>query len=297
MRSISRELYPFDGTWIERDSARMHVLDEGDGPTVVMVHGNPTWSFYYRNLVQALSDRMRCIVPDHIGCGLSDKPALADYDYSLKSRVDDLQAVIDELAPTGAISLVLHDWGGMIGTAWAARNPGRVQRLVLLNTAGFLLPPDKPLPFTLKLIRNSWLGAALVKYTNAFARGATYMAVTRQPMNKALRDAYCAPYDSPANRIATLRFVQDIPLGPGDPSYGIVAEAEEQLKQGLFDNVPTLICWGDKDFVFDHHFLSRWQQLLPHARVHRFADSGHYVLEDSAAEIIPLIDRFLSLDD
>jgi pimeloyl-ACP methyl ester carboxylesterase len=294
---VSRELYPFDGCWIERGSVRMHYLDEGTGAPVVMVHGNPTWSFYFRQLVQGLSDKMRCIVPDHIGCGLSDKPALADYDYTLESRVADLQALIDQLVPEGPVSLVLHDWGGMIGTAWAARNPGRVKRLVLLNTGGFRLPSSKPLPFTLKLVRNTWLGAAMVQYGNAFARGATRMAVTRKRMSKALRDAYCAPYDSPANRIATLRFVQDIPLGPDDPSYAIVAEAEERLEQGLLNQVPTLICWGDQDFVFDHHFLARWQQLLPHAQVHRFADSGHYVLEDSAAEIIPLIDSFLSLDD
>ena len=297
MRPIPRELYPFDGTWIERGSIRMHALDEGDGPTVVMVHGNPTWSFYYRNLVQRLSGRMRCIVPDHIGCGLSDKPSLADYDYTLKSRVDDLQALINKLVPEGPLSLVLHDWGGMIGTAWAARNPERVQRLVLFNTAGFRLPGRKPLPLTLKLVRNTWLGAAMVTYGNAFARLATHMAVTRQRMDKELRDAYCAPYDSPANRLATLRFVQDIPLGPEDPSYAIVAEAEEKLEQGLLKQVPTLICWGDKDFVFDHHFLARWRQLLPHAQVHRYPNSGHYVLEDSGAEIIPLVDKFLTLDD
>ena len=297
MRPIPRELYPFDGSWIDLGSVCMHTLDEGEGPPVVMVHGNPTWSIYYRNLVQSLRDRLRCIAPDHIGCGLSDKPAPADYAYTLKSRVDDLEALLDQLVPEGPLSLVLHDWGGMIGMAWAARNPGRVQRLVLLNTAGFRLPQNKPLPFTLRLVRNTWLGALMVKYGNAFARGATHMAVTRRRMDKQLRDAYCAPYDRPAHRIATLRFVQDIPLSPEDSSYAIVAQVEEQLEQGLLDQVPTLICWGDKDFVFDHHFLTRWQQLLPHAQVHRYAHSGHYVLEDSAAEIIPLIDSFLTLDD
>jgi haloalkane dehalogenase len=293
MKSISHQLYPFEGRWIERNGIRMHTLDEGSGPPVVMVHGNPSWSFYYRDLVKRLSPEHRCIVPDHIGCGLSDKPPLADYPYTLENRVADLEALIDELLPDGPVSLVLHDWGGMIGTTWAARHPDRLHKLVLLNTAGFRLPRNKPLPWRLKLIRSTALGAALVRHGNAFARGATRMAVTRKPMNKELRDAYCAPYDSPANRIATLRFVQDIPLRRGDPSYSIVAETEDKIDHGLFNQVPTLICWGDRDFVFDHHFLTRWKQLLPHAEVHRFDDCGHYILEDAAAEVIPLIETFL----
>lgn len=288
---VSRDLYPFEGHYFDNQGLRQHYLDEGQGEPLVMVHGNPSWSIYYRNLVTALRGRYRTIVPDHIGCGLSEKPGDDRYTYTLERRVDDLEALLDHLGLKENVTLVLHDWGGMIGMAWASRHPERVKRLVILNTAAFRLPPSKPLPKRLRLARDSSVGAFLVRGFNAFARGATRMAVTRKPMPRALRDAYCAPYDSWQNRIATLRFVQDIPLAPEDKGYAIVKGVEDELHQ--FRSVPTLICWGDKDFVFDEHFLAEWRKHLPEAEVHQFADAGHYVLEDAAEEIVPLVSTFL----
>src|SRR5215211_2972225 len=156
------ELYPFTPRLAVRRGLRMSYLDEGRGETVVMLHGNPTWSFYYRNLVLALRDSYRCVVPDHIGCGLSDKPPVSLYDYSLKSRVDDLEALLDSLGLRENLTLVLHDWGGMIGMAFAARHPERVKRLVASNTGAFRLPAAKRLPLSLKLGRNTRLGAWLI---------------------------------------------------------------------------------------------------------------------------------------
>lgn len=288
--AIPAELYPFAGRTLDVGGLRMHYLDEGAGEPVLMVHGNPTWSFYYRDLARALRDDHRVVVPDHIGCGLSDKPGDEQYPYTLARRVDDLGALVEHAIPDGPLTLVLHDWGGMIGMGWAVRHPERVARIVLLNTAAFHKPPGKKLPSTLRLARDSAVGALLVRGFNAFARGATRMAVTR-PLPKPVRDAYCAPYDSWASRIATLRFVQDIPLAPGDPGYDLVSDVESRLT--VFRDRPTLICWGDRDFVFDHHFLERWQALLPDAEVHRFPDAGHYVLEDARDAIIPLVRRFL----
>ncbi len=289
--AIPRELYPFQGRHIDVNGHRVHVLDEGRGPAVLMVHGNPTWSFYWRRLVLALRDDHRVIAPDHVGCGLSDKPPPEAYPYTLRRRVDDLEAMVEALAPEGPLTLVLHDWGGMIGMAWAARHPERVGRLVLLNTAAFPLPPEKPLPFTLRLVRDTALGAWLVTRLNAFARGAVHLAVTRRLPRDVAR-AYLAPYDSPANRVATLRFVQDIPLGPGDPGYEIVAETEAALAR--FRDTPTLICWGERDFVFDEAFLRGWRERLPGAEVHRFPRAGHYVLEDAHELIVPLVREWLA---
>src|SRR5205823_3246531 len=110
---------------------------------VVMLHGNPTWSFYYRNLVLSLRDSYRTIVPDHIGCGLSDKPDDSRYRYTLESRVTDLEALLEHLGVTCDITLVVHDWGGMIGLAYAVRHPERIRRLVILNTGAFHLPRTK----------------------------------------------------------------------------------------------------------------------------------------------------------
>ena len=160
--------------------------------------------------------------------GLSDKPGDDRYDYTLARRVDDLERLLDHLGITEDVTLVVHDWGGMIGMAWAARHLERVARLVILNTAAFPLPSERPFHWPLKLTRTP-LGGLLVKRLNAFAEVAARTCVTRRPMPKRVREAYTAPYDTPANRVATLRFVQDIPLGPGDRGYDIVAGTEAKL--------------------------------------------------------------------
>ncbi len=283
-------LYPFEGRYFARGEHRLHYLDEGAGPTVVMVHGNPSWSFYYRDLVLGLRHSHRCVVPDHIGCGLSDKPTDTDYDYTLGSRIDDLDALLAEVAPNGPVTLVLHDWGGAIGMGWAVRHPERVERIVLLNTGAFPNPKAQRLPFTLWLARNTFVGALLVRGFNAFSAGATRMAV-KTPMDKAVRAAYQAPYDSWANRIATLRFVQDIPLGPDDPAYSVINAVADGL--AALSEKPMLICWGEGDFVFDEAFLAEWERRFPAAEVVRYPKAGHYVLEDAGADIIPRVQRFL----
>jgi len=284
---VDSALYPFQGAYLDVGGARMHYLDEGTGEPVVMLHGNPTWSFYYRNLVAALSDRYRCIVPDHIGCGLSDKPGDATYDYTLARRVDDVARLLEHLDLTENLSLVLHDWGGMIGMAFASRYPERVRRLVILNTAAFHLPSEKRFPLALWVVRNTPLGPLLVRGLNAFSGIAARVCCKRKPLSPALRKAYTAPYDSWKNRIATLRFVQDIPLKPADRTHEIVAEVEAGLDR--FRDRPMLICWGERDFVFSNAFRDAWARLFPEAALHSFPDCGHYILEDAADEVIPLI--------
>ncbi len=285
------DLYPFTGHFLDLHGLRYHYLDEGYGEPIVMLHGNPTWSFYYRDLVAALRGAYRVIVPDHIGCGLSDKPEDKRYSYTLAQRVADLEALLDHLELRENLTLVLHDWGGMIGMAYAHRHPERVCRLVVMNTAAFHLPPSKRLPWQLWLCRNTPLGPLLVRGFNAFCRGAARVGCTRRPMPQDVRAGYLAPYDSWQNRIAVLRFVQDIPLEPEDRSSALVTQVQEGLSQ--FRGVPLLICWGERDFVFDQHFLDEWQRRFPDAEIHRFPDAGHYVLEDARAEIQPLIHDFL----
>jgi len=283
--------YDFASHFTEIDGLRMHYLDEGQGETVVMLHGNPNWSYYYRNLVRALMDRYRCLVPDHIGCGLSDKPGDDRYPYSLERRVSDLTAWLDHCGATENLTLVVHDWGGMIGMAFATEHPERIKRLVVLNTGAFHLPKSKAVPWQLKLARSP-LGAVLVRGFNAFSRGAVRSCVTRTAMPKEVADAYCAPYDSWSNRIAVHRFVQDIPLQPGDRGYDLITMVGNRLER--LKSVPMFIGWGDKDFVFDEHFLNEWIARFPDAELHRYPDCGHYILEDASAELIPLIDKFLA---
>lgn len=290
------DLYPFESRFLDVGETgapcRMHYLDEGVGPPVVMVHGNPTWSFHFRKLVRALRGDHRVVVPDHVGCGLSDKPAKDAYPYSLRRRVDDLERLLAELDLDSGVTLVLHDWGGMIGMAWAARHPEAVERLVVLNTAAFHLPESASLPWQLRVVRDTPLGAVLVRGLNAFSRGAVLGCVTRRPLHRAVRAAYLAPYDSWDNRIAVYEFVRTIPLTPEDDGYDIVSDVEAALP-ALRDR-PMLICWGERDFVFDLHFLAEWERRFPDADVHRFADAGHFVLEDAGDEIVPLVREFLT---
>ncbi len=286
---IPKNIYPFKGSYLNLNGLKLHYLDEGKGDPVVMVHGNPSWSIYYRNLINALSDSFHTIVPDHIGCGLSDKPGDTFYDYTLTQRIDDLEALLEHLECREDITLVLHDWGGMIGMGYAARHPEMIKRIVLFNTGAFHKPKGKFFPFGLWICRNTAFGAFLVQRFNAFSRIAVRICCKRKPMPREIREAFIAPYEE--NSIATLRFVQDIPLTPGDRAYNVVTEIENKLP--LFKNTPVLICWGEKDFVFDKHFLNEWIRIFPKAAVHRFPDCGHYVLEDAAGEIAKLVLDFL----
>jgi len=285
--------YPFTPQRFEvRPGIAMSYLDEGprDGEVVVMLHGNPSWSYYWRKLVAGLSDRYRCIVPDHVGMGFSDKPDDAAYRYTLASRVEDLDALLKHAGITGKITLAVHDWGGMIGFGWALRDPSRIARLVITNTAAFPLPAEKPMPWQLSLGRDTWIGALAIRGFNAFSGIASYVGVeTRMPAD--VRRAYVAPYDSWRNRIATLRFVQDIPLKKGDAAWDLVEESGKRLSE--YADRPALLAWGLRDFVFDSHFLRGFEQALPNAQSLIFDDAGHYVLEDKAAIIVPKVRAFL----
>ena len=283
--------YPFAPKRFDRgDGIEMSYLDEGQGHPVLMVHGNPTWSYYYRHLVLALRGSHRCIVPDHVGMGLSDKPDDSRYRYTLDSRVADLDALMAKLEPSQPVTLIAHDWGGLIGLAWALKHPQRIARIVLLNTAGFTMPADKRLPGLLKLGRDSSLGALLIRGFNAFSAGATRLAV-KKPMPAAERRAFTAPYDSWAHRIATLRFVQDIPLSAADPAWATVSELGQRL--GEFAHTPALLLWGMQDFVFDHTCLREFRRAWPQARAVEYAEAGHYVLEDARAEVLAEVAAFL----
>ena len=283
-------LYPFTPHYHDSAGHRLHYVDEGSGEAVLMIHGNPSWSFFYRDLIQALSGDHRTVAPDHIGCGRSDKPDDRGYDYTLDSRVADLNSLVEKL-DLREITLVVHDWGGMIGLAWAVQNVDRLSRLVVMNTAAFPLPDRNRIPASLRLARTPGLGALLVRGANAFARGAVRTCVTRAPMSKDVAAGYLEPYDSWAHRIAVHRFVQDIPLQKGDRAWATVRGTADSLHR--LTDLPMLLCWGMRDFVFDEEFLDEWTARFPAAEVHRFPDCGHYVLEDASREIVPLVRGFI----
>ena len=290
---IDPALYPFAGHFHRLASGhRMHYLDEGaaGAPPVVMVHGNPTWSFYYRNLVLGLRDQQRCLVPDHVGMGLSDRPGDAEYSYTLSSRVADFGEWLDAVEPVRPIDLVVHDWGGAIGMAWAAAHPDRIRRIVILNTWAFTIPDDVALPRSLSFARTRF-GAWLIQRFNAFSGLAVRMATVSRLAPEVAR-GLVAPYrGAPQRRLATLRFVQDIPLVPTDPAWAVLEQTERRLP--ALRGIPMLIAWGAKDFVFDDRVLARWREIFPEAEVDYLERAGHYVLEDAADQIVPRVAAFL----
>ena len=279
------------GRDFDRDGLRLHYIDEGSGPPVVMLHGNPTWSFYYRHLVDDFRDSCRVIVPDHIGCGLSDKPDDSRYDYRLASRVDDLVRLLDHLELDRDLTLVLHDWGGIIGMTFAALYPERIARIVVCNTMAFHKPAKKNFPPALSLFRDSPLGSVMARGLNLFVRGTAWIGCKNHRLPRVVRDAYASPYDSWANRIAIHRFVQDIPLRPSDPSYDLITRVQERLP--LLESLPMMIAWGMKDFVFDAPILDEWLRRFPDAEVHRFPHAGHLVFEDEREAVTGLVRDFL----
>lgn len=285
-----KNLYPFESRYIQLGPHQYHYLDEGRGETLLMLHGNPTWSFYYRSLIRGLRHDYRCVVPDHIGCGLSDKPQ--EYNYTLAQHIDNLEELIDHLKLDG-LTLVMHDWGGAIGMGYAIRHPEKIKKLVIFNTSAFL---SDRIPFSINLCRLPILGPIAILRFNAFARMAVRWACKkRERMVGQVRKGYLAPYNSPQNRIGNLRFVQDIPMTPNVPSYSVVAAIESKL--GLFKNLPVMIVWGKQDFCFNDYFLARWQKFFPDAEVHEVADAGHYVVEDAYEDIIPWMIQFLKKSD
>lgn len=286
--SLSKKLYPFHNHYIKLKSGhKMHYLDEGQGEPLIMVHGNPTWSFFYRDLVKEFSKSYRVIVPDHIGCGLSDKPQ--DYDYTLKSHIENLDELVGFLhlgKDNSNLNMIVHDWGGAIGFGMAKKHASQMKKTVILNTAAYR---SEHIPFSINTCRIPILGDQVIRRFNGFAKAAIYMAVEKR-MPKDVEEGFLHPYNNYANRIATSRFVQDIPLNDKHISYQTLADVEAGL--------PTIsgekmILWGEKDFCFNMKFFKRWTEIYPDAKKVVLPYAGHYLLEDAKVASMEALKGFL----
>ena len=282
--------YPANSHFLEVDGCAMHFLDEGprDGKPVLMVHGNPTWSWYWRHLVAGLSDSYRAIAVDHVGCGLSDKPV--DLPYTLDVRIRHLNQLVQSL-DLHDITLVAHDWGGSIGLGAALEDLDRYRQFVLLNTAAF---PPPFFPLRIRVCRTPVLGKIALQGLNLFARAALTMATGRPGGLPAdLAAALLAPYDTWNNRRAIYEFVADIPTRPEQPTMQRLKEIEQGLSRISDRQMPVLLLWGMRDWCFRPECLRIFQQHWPHAITKEFSDCGHYVMEDAREEIVGEVRQFL----
>jgi haloalkane dehalogenase len=279
---VDREQYPFEPRSLNVGAGTMCYVDEGAGPSIVMVHGTPTWSFLYRDLIKAFRDRYRCVAPDHLGFGLSDKPAVAS--YRPEDQAKRLLRLIDTLGLKD-ITLMVHDFGGPIGLSYAIERPANVKRLVLFNTWMWSFKGDR---------QYEWIGRALsgrlgrFLYEHwAFSLNVMFrraMADKRR-YTSAVHAQYQGPLRDPAARHATWIYAREV-LGSG-AWYGTLWQRRDRLAR-----MPALLVWGMKDPAFAK-FLPRWRAALPNAEVLALPGVGHAPMEEAAAEIVPIISRFL----
>lgn len=279
--------YPFEKNYLTlSDGHRYHYLDSGSGEVVLMLHGNPTWSYYYRNVIKHLEYQgYRCIVPDHMGCGFSDKPQ--NYPYILKRHIHNAQSLLDHLG-IKKYHLIVHDWGGAIGMGLATQNPENIGKITVLNTAAFL---SQNIPFRISVCKFPILGEWITRALNGFAWPATWMTV-ENPLSKEVKQSYLLPYNSCKNRVAIWRFVKDIPLRKSDISYNTLVTIDESLKN--LREKKMKIFWGGKDFCFNDLFYEEWVKRFPEAEKEYYQDSGHYILEDQKGNIEEKILTFLN---
>jgi len=284
-RSGFAEEYTFDSHWIRTPDGIQHYVDEGSGPILLMVHGNPTWSFAWRHLIRDLSKNYRVIAIDHLGCGFSEKPA--DAEYTLDRHIHRLTELVCTLNLQD-VTLFAHDWGGAIGMGCAGRHAERFSRFVLMNTAAFR---STRIPLRIAVCRIPGLGAFGMQGLNLFSIAALYMAVER-PLSAVAKAGLLAPFNSWSNRVAVKEFVHDIPMKPGHRSYQTLVQVEESL--ALHSDKPMQLIWGMKDWCFSPEFLREFEQRCPHAAVHEITEAGHYVFEDAHQEVIEVSRSFMN---
>ena len=281
-----RALYPFEPRDFAALSGRMSYVDHGprDGRPVLLLHGNPSWSFLWRDLIRKLAAQgRRVIAPDHVGMGLSARP---DRFLRLADRIADVEALLAHLG-IKEFDLGVHDWGGAIGFGVAGRHPERVGRILVTNTGAFL---SERIPARIALCRAPLFGRFIVQGLNGFAWPATWMAVEK-PLGPAAKAGFLAPYGSAAVRRAVADFVADIPMELEHPTRPVLAGVEASLE--ALKGKPMLLCWGMRDFCFDRGFLEGFRERFPAARSLIFPSAGHYVLEDAGeAALGPVADFF-----
>jgi haloalkane dehalogenase len=307
--AVWRALYPFASRWVGMPDGRIHYIDEGPTDygtgrsrgTLLFVHGNPTWSFHWRRLIEALRPHYRCVALDHVGCGLSDKPSRL---LTLDDHIRNLTAFIDQIG-LDRLTLIAQDWGGAIGLGAMLRMPAQLNRIVLFNTGAF---PPTYIPWRIAACRVPVIGRLAVQGANLFSLAALRMTLSRRKRLEPAVDAgYLAPYDTWANRRAVYGFVRDIPKPRRRISLRLesasrrdaatwttLAEIERELPS-LVD-MPSCLVWGMRDWCFRPDCLERFNSAWPRAEVHRLADVGHWVVEDAPEESLQILAEFLGRD-
>jgi len=288
--SLIKKYLPFESKYIQISGYNMHYLDVYDDinkPIVLLLHGNPTWCFFYRNLIQELKSDFRLIAPDYIGLGLSDHPE--NTHYRVSHRVNQVNDLIKKLN-INKFSIVMHDWGGSIGTSLAVKNVEKIERLVYLNTT---LTETESLPGIIKNAAKPLIGKFLTKTSKSFLRTTTNLGVAKK-LPKDIKKSYFLPYKTKKNRTAIWDFVADIPFDSKDASYADMLDLAEKIP--LLKEKPVKIIWGLKDPCFHKEMLNNVAAHFPQADVLELPSASHLVLEDEPEICNSEIKSFLLSD-
>lgn len=289
-----REQWPWQPRFARANGWRMHYIDEGTGDPVVLLHGNPTWGFLYRDFVEPLTRAgNRVVIPDMIGFGLSEKPTREEA-HSLDGHIANLTALLSQL-DLRRITLVCHDWGGPTGLGFAFSNPGSVAALVVMSTWAWPTPPSEfhTRIFPWRMMHAPLVGPYLLGRHNALAGRGVYLSVVdREKFRKRAQQAYEWALSDPATRLLTWTWPRWIPLDATARALERFKWLENELAAC---RLPTMIVWGREDDVFDHAtFAARFKQLLPHAEGPHLVTGRHFLQEDSGPEVAALITDFLA---
>ena len=276
--------YPFEPHGFVVDDHQMRYVDEGSGRPLVFVHGTPTWSFLWRRMVLALRDEYRCIAPDHLGFGLSDKPEAAD--YTPAAHAQRLEELIEHL-DLRDVTLVVHDFGGPIGLSYALQHPQNVASVVVMNSWLWSNVGNRSVEGTSILVRSP-VGRFLYRRLNLSPQVLLKTAFAdKGTLTPALHAQYLGPFPTPASRVAPWILARE--LSGSNDWYASLWEARDVLA-----DIPALVMWGTKDPLFPLTHLERWRTALPGARVERLDRSGHFVQEEAPEEVISAIRSFLT---
>ena len=275
---------PFKSCYAEISGHKMHYIDEGSGSVIVMLHGNPTWCFYFRRLIAALKGKYRVIAPDYIGCGLSDHPAVS---YRATERIEQVTELLEKLG-VKKFSLLMHDWGGPIGTGVAVRDPARIEKLVYLNTT---LTEVEALPFIIKASASRWIGKYLTQTSSRFLKVTTQWGVAKK-LPREVKAGYFFPYQTIERRRAIWDFVQDIPFDSDHRSYSELLEIAAKIP--TLQSKPVKIIWGLKDPCFHRGMPAKVSGHFPRASVLEIPDASHLVLEDAPDQVLEAVQEFFS---
>jgi haloalkane dehalogenase len=270
-------LYPFTDRWAELSGgAVVHHVDEGEGTPILMVHGNPTWSFLYRDIIRELRDGFRCVAVDLPGFGLS--PAPAGFGFRAAEHAAVLAELVEHLGLDGYV-LMGQDWGGPIGLAAAGRDPGRVAGLVLGNTWAWAMAPRRPSAYLWALGIGGIPGRYVVAHLNAFVEVAMRAGARRRRPSGATLEHYRRPFPTAASRRPTWTFAREV--------TGASRFLEEEAGTALaaLSDRPALLPWGDADPVFGDAERDRLAAALPRAEVRVLEGAGHFIQEDAPGEI------------